>query len=532
MSLRPSERAESRRGAFKPSVGVDDGRRRRVDQMVSFRESLRGSALEKRRRAAAGAGAGAGAGAEAAPHTPAFRNKLGNIPQMVQDLYSDDSSVQFEAIREFRKLLSIENPPIEEVIRSGVVPCFVQLLARDEFPQFQFEAAWTLTNIVSGTSENTMVVVNHGAMPIFVKLLSSTNEDVREQAVWALGNVSGDSVICRDIVLAHGALTPLLQLLSGHTKLSLLRIASWTLSNLCRGKPQPNREHVKLALPVLWQLIHSQDEEVISDACWALSYLTECSSDVIQAVIDAGACPRLVELLNHLSPLVISPALRVVGNIATGNDLQTQVIIDCQALPLLLNLLATCQKKSIIKEACWAISNITAGNKEQIQDVINGNIVDSLVRLMQTAEFDIRREAALAISNATSGGTADQITYLVSQGCIRAFCDLLGYTDTTILMVCLEGLENILKIGETEKQSGACDLNIYAQMIDDSEGLEKIENLQTHGNNSIYEMVAHLLETYWLDEDDAMPIGEDAPETGAHYRKPQFSVPLGEFNFG
>ncbi len=57
------------------------------------------------------------------------------------------------------------------------------------------------------------------------------------------------------------------------------------------------------------------------------------------------------------------PALRTVGNIVTGNDLQTQVIINCRALDCLYNLLITNHKKSIKKEACWTISNITAGTK-------------------------------------------------------------------------------------------------------------------------------------------------------------------------
>lgn len=264
------------------------------------------------------------------------------------------------------------------------------------------------------------------------------------------------------------------------------------------------------------KLVYSLDDEVLIDACWAISYLSDGANDKIQAVIEAGIPRRLVELLMHASTSVQTPALRSVGNIVTGDDVQTQVIINCGALPALLSLLSS-GKDGIRKEACWTISNVTAGNSTQIQAVIDANIIPPLIHLLSNGDLKTRKEACWAISNATSGGLQkpEQIRYLVNQGCIKPLCDLLACPDNKIIQVALDGLENILKVGEMDKDAGGGDeaINRYALFIEECQGMEKIHDCQTNANEEIYMKAYNMIEKYFSDEDEEGQ-GELAPAAG------------------
>jgi len=503
----------SRHGQFKKSGSMEAGRKGRHESAVAIRKQNKERNIKALRELNSG-GANAGTVSSASGQTEGLsermKERLAKLPEWVAGINSNDIKKVHESTEAIRKMLSIERkPPIEEVISMGIVPRLIQFIDQDQSHELQFEAAWALTNIASGTTHHTKVVIEGGAVPIFVRLLRSPNADVREQAIWALGNIAGDMVAYRNMVLECGAMDLLLeQLKNPENKLSVVRNGTWTLSNFCRGKPAPPLEVVQPALQLLAELIKMSDEDVIVDACWALSYISDGTQEKIAAIIGSGVCPRLVELLTHKSESVQTPALRAVGNIVTGSDIQTQVVINLGVLRCLLQLLGA-RKESIVKEACWTISNITAGSNQQIQAAIEAGVFGPLVHLLaNSTNFEVKKEAAWAISNATSLGLPVQIQYLVEQGVIKPFCDLLDEQDTNLVIVALDCLENILKVGKMVAQSTGGD-NLYANMIDEYNAVEKIENLTVNQNPEIHSKSCKIIELYFDEEDETWNAGAD-----------------------
>lgn len=334
------------------------------------------------------------------------------------------------------------------MIDANLVPKFISFLHRTDSPKLQFEAAWCLTNIASGQSSQVQVLIDKGTVPVLVQLLASPHIEVIEQAIWALGNIAGDSANIRDMVIGYGAVEPIANILDqAKPGTSLVRNASWTLSNLCRGKPAPHFEKVQRAVPSLAKVLIENDlDDILVDVCWAISYLSDGGEERIPIILSTGALPRLIELLMHQNIAISVPCLRTIGNIVTGDDEQTQFVINAGALDT-LNSIIYHRKKTVRKEVCWSLSNITAGNHVQIQACIDIGIIDKLINLLSNDDIEIKKEAVWAVSNSTAGATFEQFVTLVQKGILKALSSVLKMKEARILAVALEGIQNILKSG-------------------------------------------------------------------------------------
>jgi len=378
-------------------------------------------------------------------------------------------------------------------IDQEVISKLVDFLGFSDRIDIQFEALWCLTNICCGTTQNIYTVLRAGALDRVKLLICHSDKAIREQAVWLIGNIAGDCIQLRDYLLLNQFM-PLLSKNFQHKQMKMLQNLTWAISNLCRGKPAPSWEYVKDALPYIIRIIGSQVKiEILSDACWALSYMSDGPNERIQTIVDYDVCKFVVKFLSIDYIKIQLPSLRVIGNIATGTHEHTDYILSLDVLPILKDLLESDQK-ILVKETCWTISNITAGTPIHIQRVMDSGLFTKLLVIVHKSDDPlIRREAAWAISNAISCGNTDLINYFVSQGFLKIICELLTSQEPRTIISMLDCIDKILKQGEKDKEN-------YLSSFESLNGFDILEELQNHQNEEIYSKSFYILENYCSGE--------------------------------
>nr|XP_016508892.1 PREDICTED: importin subunit alpha-1b-like [Nicotiana tabacum] len=285
----------------------------------------------------------------------------------------------------------------------------------------QDDSAWILVLIFSFHLTYIFDVVEYGMVEVLVKLLDSPDESLCEKAVL----VVEDIVACNcDCVLNHGALTPLLKKL----------------------------KEVTLAVCSLLELLRSDDDEVLTNVCCALSYCIGLHG-IIQHHNNWDIYDRL-----HESRSVIIPFLKILVKIVDGKKFNP-AYLDC----LVMLLDNHNEDADVVTNICSIIYEIIeCGNLEA---VIAAGFIESLVNLLQTLKagesdpYQVDKiiyvvAATINIVIANENDTQINFRYLVESSCIEVLLDVIAsrcskkFMRNNVAMV-----EKILEVGAKYVQS-------------------------------------------------------------------------------
>jgi len=277
-----------------------------------------------------------------------------------------------------------DNKPVSSrdvILAAGVMnPMLRCLQSHPTNLSLQRIGSWTLSNLVDG-------IFQHAGAPKKGSRGSTNNANTADYS-------SADEV---DMV----SLLPVLQRLLNMSDSEVLSYTCWTLSHLCDGPSShiaavvSATNHDNGLVPRLVELLLHPSWRVTKPALRAIGNIVcaECSdndaTDYTEVILDCNAVPRLQELITHSNREIQKEACWTLSNIAAGTIEQIQAVIDSGAIPPLVELVQNKRTDQEVRsEACWVVLNATScGSDSQIEVLVDEGCVAVLGVLLSEANM-------------------------------------------------------------------------------------------------------------------------------------------------
>ncbi|CAG9330210.1 unnamed protein product [Blepharisma stoltei] len=351
--------------------------------------------------------------------------------EAVGKINSDDPILQLEGLQFIRKELSQkDNPPINEIINSGICRRILDLASTMPDDEFLFEATWVFSNILSGNSKQTAYLVNLDVIPFLFRLFDKTNDDIKDQVMWAFGNIAGDNTNWRDLIISNENFGYIIDLCNNmnFSNRNMIKTCSWAVSNFLRGSPQPVVEKVLPFVRFLKRIIvELEEQEILTDALWGCFYITELHSS-LEAFQKKQFLEKIIRQLSTWKIELLTASLKTIGNITSQMENSFSVLFRLGFLEKIDSLLCH-QKRTIRKEACWILSNMSTESCDVVAKFLENKLYEKLLHIMKTDSQDVKKEAIWVIANSATVCDSNQVINLAQLGMVKELINCIKFND-------------------------------------------------------------------------------------------------------
>lgn len=387
---------------------------------------------------------------------------------------------------------------IRKIFDLGLIPTLLNFMKSEASPHLVLESTWCVANLTIGDQYQIEFMIKRGLLEILKKLLISQHMKIVEQAVWVVANLAADSFELKIDMLKMGYAEILTKSVIEMNDAKIMAHFVWALSNLCRGqKVHKSQVHAISAFFKAMAILNAE-EEVIYHCINPINDILE--KKILKSLIESNFLKILMMIcMTHGDSMrILTPLVQILCTVSCISSVEIKKMADHGFIEVLFKLLKRrATEKSFIKEILYTLSNFLVDSDEIIGLVFRTKEhFDILMALCQDNSISIKREAIWCISNVTKTGSNERIHGLVQNGIFKTFKNNLYLKqDSQILMIIIEGMENILKCQKKMQMSGKTGPEYdYMRIIEESGIFDCLETLQTHKVPKVYRAVISLLE--------------------------------------
>lgn len=343
---------------------------------------------------------------------------LGGLSPLIRQMMSPNVEVQCNAVGCITNLATHEDNKAK-IARSGALTPLTRL-AKSKDMRVQRNATGALLNMThSGwftsrqklaqfiadmeSDENRQQLVNAGAIPVLVQLLSSTDVDVQYYCTTALSNIAVDAGNRKRLAQNEPRLVQSLVHLMDSSSPKVQCQAALALRNLASDeKYQLEIVRAKGLAPLL-RLLQSSYLPLILSAVACIRNISIHPMNE-SPIIESGFLAPLVHLLGSTDNEEIQcHAISTLRNLAASSERNKQLVLEAGAVQkckqLVLEVPLSVQSEMTAAIAVLALS-------DQLKtDLLNLGVFDVLIPLTDSASVEVQGNSAAALGNLSSKGT-------------------------------------------------------------------------------------------------------------------------------
>ena len=258
------------------------------------------------------------------------------------------------------------------------------------------------TVLTHAADDNRQQLVNAGAIPVLVQLLSSQDVDVQYYCTTALSNIAVDAGNRKKLAQNESRLIQSLVHLMDSSSPKVQCQAALALRNLASDEKYQLEIVRAKGLPPLLRLLQSSYLPLILSAVACIRNISIHPLNE-SPIIDAGFLKPLVELLGSTDNEEIQcHAISTLRNLAASSDRNKQLVLEAGAVQkckeLVLDVALSVQSEMTAAIAVLALSD------ELKTHLLNLGVFDVLIPLTDSESIEVQGNSAAALGNLSSKG--------------------------------------------------------------------------------------------------------------------------------